>query len=100
MFRMLTECLVMRPSPAYSTALYRVCGTTRVSRALLLMAAQGKTRIEETLDVPSAYNGFSGMRPCSLGAMKVIYVDDARRSTNTAKGGIVDPSELKLGRQV
>lgn len=38
-----------------------------VSRALLLMAAQGKSPAEDTFDIPSAHNGFSGMRLCGLG---------------------------------
>lgn len=37
------------------------------SRALLLMAAQGKSSREETFDQATAHNGFSGIQPYGLG---------------------------------
>lgn len=37
-----------------------------LSRALLLMAAQGKSSREETFDVATARNGFSGIQACDL----------------------------------
>lgn len=53
------------------------------SRALLLMAAQGKSRPEETFDVPSARNGFSGIGYCGFEEAKVSDARRRRRLPNT-----------------
>ena len=67
LFGDLVIVLYANDAPARSFSSCCFASVSLSSRALLLLAAQGRSSRQETFDVATAHNGFSGIQPCDLG---------------------------------